>query len=134
VLTLPAVPFVVAVETVPAYLGSHLSFGVISLLVMVPVLLGNPNLGWPRRLMAHPFVLWLGALSYGIYLWHVTIAYDLGIGGGEGGFWVVLVTTYALTIPLAAATYYVVERQAYKLVKRPLLRRRRSTERGARGP
>jgi peptidoglycan/LPS O-acetylase OafA/YrhL len=110
VMTFDAVPFVVAVETPVQYLATQLSFALISLLVMIPVLFGNPNAGAPRRLLARPSILWLGALSYGIYLWHVTIAYDLGFGGGDGSFLEVYLGTLLLTIPLAAASYYVIER------------------------
>jgi len=60
----------------------------------------------------------------------VTIAFDLGVGGGDGGFWIVLLMTYAITIPLAAITYYIVERPAYSFVKRPLMQRLRSLRRG----
>jgi peptidoglycan/LPS O-acetylase OafA/YrhL len=110
VATFDAVPFVIADETPMQYLATQTTFALISFFAMIPVLFGNPNVGRPRRILATPLILWLGALSYGIYLWHVTISYDLGQGGGEGGFWVVYLGTLFLTIPLAAATYYLIER------------------------
>jgi peptidoglycan/LPS O-acetylase OafA/YrhL len=125
VVSLQAVPFVVADENPGEYLASHVSFSIIALLALIPVLFGNPNLGSPRKLLARPTVLWLGAISYGTYLWHVTIAYDLGFGGGEGGFWVVLVGTLAISIPLAAASYYLLERPLMSWKGR---RQRRSAE------
>jgi peptidoglycan/LPS O-acetylase OafA/YrhL len=110
VASLQAVPFVVADESPGEYLVTYLSFTLIALLGLIPVLFGNPNVGAPRKLLARPVILWLGALSYGTYLWHVTIAYDLGVGGGDGGFWVVLAGTLIITVPLAAAGYYLLER------------------------
>jgi peptidoglycan/LPS O-acetylase OafA/YrhL len=110
VFSFDAVPFVVAVESPGQYLATQISFALIALLAMIPVLFGDPNRGSPRRLLALPLVLWLGALSYGTYLWHVTIAYDLGFGGADAGFWVVWLGTIAIAVPLAALTYYVLER------------------------
>ena len=65
-------------------------------------------------------IAWLGLISYGFYLWHVTIAYYLGFGGAEEGFGTVLVLTVAITIPIAAASYYLLERPLMRLKQRPL--------------
>ncbi|QGU01136.1 O-acetyltransferase OatA [Corynebacterium kalinowskii] len=56
----------------------------------------------------------LGAWSYGIFLWHVPMLSWvfplLGILPFSGNFWLVLLVTVLLTVPVAAASYYFVER------------------------
>ena len=109
VAALPAVPFPVADDTTAQFLVTQVGQGIFAFLVLVPVLLGNPNAALPRRVLANPVIAWLGLVSYGLFLYHVTIAYLLGAGGLGESFAVVLVATLALSIPLAAASYYWVE-------------------------
>ena len=133
VAVFPAAPFIVARDTTLEFLGLHLAQGAFAALFLVPVLLGNPNSSLPRRLLANPVIAWLGLVSYGIYLWHVTIAYDLGTGGGGAGFWTVLIGTVALSVPLAALVHYAIERPLLRVRERPLrnlLRRRRAPKPG----
>lgn len=120
VATLSPVPFIVADDTTPQFLGTHLAHGALAMLIMIPVVFGDPNARLPRRVLANPVVAWLGLISYGFYLWHVTIAYYLGFGGAEGSFGVVLILTLLIAIPLAAASYYLLERPLMRLKYRPL--------------
>ena len=111
------------------FLGLHLAQGAFAALFLRPGAARDPNSSLPRRLLANPVIAWLGLVSYGIYLWHVTIAYDLGIGGGGAGFWTVLIGTVALSVPLAALVHYAIERPLLRVRERPLrnlLRRRRA--------
>jgi peptidoglycan/LPS O-acetylase OafA/YrhL len=128
VMVFPAVPFIVAGDTTAEFLGLHLAQGLLATLFLIPVLLGDPNSALPRRLLANPVVAWLGLVSYGIYLWHVTIAYDLGTGGADAGFWTVLLGSALIAVPLAALTHYAIERPLLRRRNRPLreLLRRRS--------
>jgi peptidoglycan/LPS O-acetylase OafA/YrhL len=120
VFALQPVPFIVADDTTPQFLGTHLAHGTLATLIVIPVVFGDPNANLPRRVLANPLVAWLGLISYGFYLWHVTIAYYLGFGGAEGSFGVVLLLTVAITIPIAAASYYLLERPLMRLKYRPL--------------
>lgn len=122
VFTLQPVPFIVADDTTPQFLATHLAHGALATLIVVPVVFGDPNAGLPRRTLANPLIAWLGLISYGFYLWHVTIAYYLGFGGAEGSFGAVLLLTVAISIPLAAASYYLLERPLMRLKSRPLRR------------
>lgn len=92
----------------------HVAFGVIAALLLLPAVFGDRSGGLPRRLLAHPVVAWLGLISYGIFLWHYVIAKHLGNAGADLDALPLLVATLAITIPCAAASYY--------LVERPLLR------------
>ena len=89
--------------------------GVGAALLFLPAVFGNPNRGLPARILGHPVLMWFGLISYGIYLWHVTVVVALGVGGDSTDFWTALVGGTILTIPLAAASYYLVERPVLKL-------------------
>ncbi len=90
------------------------------MLVLLPVVFGDPRRGALRRALGNPVAVWLGLVSYGIYLWHGAVVLqlerwrfgDLGIlppvllwaAGAVAG-----------TAVLAAASYYLVERPALSL-------------------
>lgn len=130
VVAFPVVPFTVADISNTQFLALHLAQCAIAALLLIPVAFGNPNLGLPRRILAHPLLLWLGLVSYGFYLWQVTWGIQLGFGGSDAGFLTILVGTTAIALPLAAASYYLIERPLMTLKYRPLssLLRRRAPE------
>lgn len=88
--------------------------------------------GLPRRVLAAAPLALLGVISYGVYLWHLTIAellilpampthFDargLGLGAdiGNGGTPLLLVATLAVTCLVAATSY--------RFVELPFLRRK----------
>jgi peptidoglycan/LPS O-acetylase OafA/YrhL len=104
------VPFTVANFTNQEFLAIHLLQCGVAALLVLPVIFGNPNIGLPRRILANRYLLWLGLISYGFYLWQVTIGIDLGFGSANEGFATVLIGTVVIAIPLAAASYYLIER------------------------
>ena len=110
VVAFKPVPFTVADFTDAEFLAIHVLQCGVAALIVLPVVFGNPNLGLPRRILANRYLLWLGLISYGFYLWQVTIGIDLGFGGAEEGFAGVLLGTVLIAIPLAAASYYLIER------------------------
>jgi peptidoglycan/LPS O-acetylase OafA/YrhL len=118
------VPFTVAQFTNQEFLAIHLLQCAIAVLLILPVVFGDPNVGIPRRVLGNPFLLWLGLISYGFYLWQVTIGIELGFGGGDGSFATVLLGTVAVAVPLAAASYYLLERPLMRWKHKPLVRSR----------
>jgi peptidoglycan/LPS O-acetylase OafA/YrhL len=104
------VPLTVAPFDNLEFLAIHLIQCGVAGLMVLPVAFGNPNLGLPRRLLASRWLIGLGIVSYGFYLWQVTIGIELGYGGGEGSYVPVLVGTVLLTLPLAIGSYYLIER------------------------
>jgi peptidoglycan/LPS O-acetylase OafA/YrhL len=118
------VPLTVAPFTSVEYLAIHFVQFAVGALLVLPVAFGNPNLGLPRRLLAGPWLIGLGLVSYGFYLWQVTIGIELGYGGGDNGFLVVLLGTTLITLPLAVASYFLIERPL--MLWKPGRRRRRA--------
>jgi peptidoglycan/LPS O-acetylase OafA/YrhL len=71
---------------------------------------------WPplRALFEFAPLVWIGRVSYGIYLWHIVVFWMLGrLGLGLGrGFWPVAV---GATFALAGVSFYVLERPLLRL-------------------
>jgi peptidoglycan/LPS O-acetylase OafA/YrhL len=122
VVAFKPIPFTVADFTNQEFLAIHLLQCGIAALVVIPAVFGNPNVGIPRRILANRYLLWLGLVSYGFYLWQVTIGIDLGFGGANEGFLTVLIGTVIIALPLAAASYYLIERPLMRWKYKPLLR------------
>ena len=112
-----------------------------AMLVLFPAVFGATLGGLPRRILASRLLSWLGVVSYGIFLWHVTLlgwligpGYSVGRGPsprsplvrGLPGFvsdhvlLAALGSTLALSIGAAALSYYLVELPFLRLKERPL--------------
>lgn len=131
VVALPPVPFPLEPDDL-AYVSMHLGHLAMATLILLPVVFGDPNRGASRRFLGHPVAIWFGLISYGLYLWHFTIAYQLGTGGAEASFGEVLPLTLLISIPLAAFSWYAIERPMMRFkYRRP---RRGGDEEGDRRP
>jgi peptidoglycan/LPS O-acetylase OafA/YrhL len=127
VLIFSDVPFVFGFKDAE-YVWLNLVQGVGATLFFLPAVFANPNRGLPARVLGHPFLMWIGLISYGLLLWHGTVAVMLGslFGSGEG-YWTVLIAEIAIAVPLATLSYYLVERPLMKFKyrsPRDVLRRR----------
>jgi len=101
-------------------------------LLMLPAVFGERDGGLPRRALAWAPLAWIGLVSYGIYLWHLTIAELLALPELPQAFSapgldlvdrlpaartaVLLVLTLGLSCAIAAASY--------RLIELPFLRRK----------
>ncbi|WP_209205467.1 acyltransferase [Rhodococcus sp. 1R11] len=89
--------------------GAVLAFAMLSPLVLA-------DSGRRHRVFEHPVMLTLGRWSYGIFIWHLAVLAVVfpvfGIVPFSGGMWFVLTVTLALSIPVAAASYALVEEPA----------------------
>ena len=85
---------------------------------LMPGFLGTDGWGTWRRLLASPLMVYLGTLSYGIFLWHLfvleTASHLLGIPGFSGWFWFLWPVTVVGTVACAHVSYVLVERPAQK--------------------
>ena len=70
-------------------------------------------------------VMWLGVISYGVYLWHFPVIQMLSKHSALGSYWRDLTVTTGATLVLAAASWYAIEKPALRL------RRGKKRERGA---
>jgi peptidoglycan/LPS O-acetylase OafA/YrhL len=113
---LPPDPFLFARSQ---QLVTHVGFGLIAAALLAPAVFATDSGGLPRRLLARGAVAWLGLVSYGIFLWHYVIALELGSPGAGGSFVVVLGGTLAISVPVAAVSYYLIERPLLRLKYRP---------------
>lgn len=103
-------PFPVAPLSSFSYASLNVLQAGIASLLLIPVIFGNPNFGVASKIFGNRVLLWFGLISYGLYLWSVTITIDLGVGGAKASFWPVLILTFVITLPIAAASYYLIER------------------------
>ena len=95
-------------------MSRHLFYGLFAFFLLLPAVFGPQDRGGVRRLLASRPLAFLGAISYGIYLWH-TAAIDLVL---EHGGWQMFKAPYppflaivlALTITVATATHFLVEK------------------------
>lgn len=106
-LEVPATPFVLDDAQ---QLGIHLVFGLVALLLMLPAVFADDAGGLPRSLLSHRLVAWVGLISYGVFLWHYAIAVAFGNQGDDLAFWPLLAVTVALSLAVAALSYYALER------------------------
>jgi peptidoglycan/LPS O-acetylase OafA/YrhL len=110
------------------YLARHFLYALIAVSLVAPAAVGTLERGLVRKLLAHPVLMWLGAVSYGVFLWHLTILTLLDRHGFRDALaihpylaWPL--AALALTAIVAAVSWYGVERPALRL-KRLLPRRR----------
>jgi peptidoglycan/LPS O-acetylase OafA/YrhL len=94
---------------------------------LLPAVFGTARRGLARGLLRLAPVVWLGLISYGIYLWHQGMQKkalewtDSLVKETEfvrGDFWPVLAITLGLSIVVAALSYYVLERPVLRLKDR----------------
>jgi peptidoglycan/LPS O-acetylase OafA/YrhL len=111
---------------------AHLAIGIAAGFLVLPAIDPVPaaKRSGPIRLITHPRVAWLGTISYGIYLWHLQILkviswpfarvalHPPSLPATIG----LSIVTVVGAIGLGAASWYLVERPAHRLlcgVRRP---------------
>jgi peptidoglycan/LPS O-acetylase OafA/YrhL len=87
----------------------------LSLCVLIPAVSGADSL--VRRLFEHDVIVWVGRLSYSLYLWHwAGVSFADWAEPGHGTAWVIRAT--CLTITGALISYYAIERPMIALRRR----------------
>lgn len=99
----------------------HILYGVIAAFLLLPGFLGVgdtrdgvPPRSWWAAILANPIVVYLGTISYGVFLWHLVllrfIQNALGLQVFSGGFWIVWPLVVLASIAVASASWFILER------------------------
>lgn len=97
---------------------AYLSFG---LLIVAPLTVPELRSRFIKAVLSNPVTLYLGRISYGLYLWHIAIIYyysENGVLFQVAGFGELLLVTLLGSIIAATASYYIVEKPAMALRER----------------
>jgi peptidoglycan/LPS O-acetylase OafA/YrhL len=102
------------------YMERHLLYAVVAVGLIAPAVVGDQTRGTVRHVLALRPLLWLGLVSYGIFLWNLALL-DRVYHWTDGSLpvmnnflgWCIAGT--AVTAAVAALSYYVVERPALSL-------------------
>jgi peptidoglycan/LPS O-acetylase OafA/YrhL len=104
---------VVLMHPFPA--ASDILIGVGCAALLAAVVWSPPAAGIVRALSIAP-VVFLGELSYGIYIWHLSVIQLLGhMGLMPANFTLALMLVGVVTVAFSAVTYWLVERPALSL-------------------
>ena len=119
-LVVPLPRGLVAAPNVASHLAQHVLYIAVGALVALPGIFGvrpdaEPASRAIARFLGHSAIVWLGLVSYGIFLWHQPLLEQLLEHGlperaPARPFLVVLVLTTAGAVAIAAVSYYLVER------------------------
>ncbi len=127
-------PNLKALESTGEMFMRFLVSGVIALVLLLPVTIGERRRDPIRRALSSHVALYLGTISYGIYLWH-TVVRDLLLNNTTTGaarvphapsFWILFPETLGLSIILASASWF--------LLEKPLMRYRNPRPKGPAAP
>jgi peptidoglycan/LPS O-acetylase OafA/YrhL len=116
------------------FLLRHELWTLCALGLVLPAMLGDPRRGRVRALMARRTLLYLGLISYGLFLWHITVYEVIATWGvlphGDAiGLWPVwMAVGFAGALLCGTVSYYAIERPALSLKR--LVPARRAQERG----
>ena len=105
------------------YLEVVVVFGIIPLLLLLPAIFGHDRGGFVRSVLQHPALVWLGLISYGIFLWHFPVIRALDDIGAQDWlpslmFPVFALLTFIGTVICAAASFYLIERPLMRWSRR----------------
>jgi peptidoglycan/LPS O-acetylase OafA/YrhL len=90
------------------YFGGMFALAIATACVVAP---RHDRTWWADRLLASPPLVWIGKLSYSLYLWSVPAVAEVGRRGGSLPLALRVIVAIAVSFALAAASYYLVERR-----------------------
>lgn len=66
-------PFSRAEHTTAAYIAEQILYVLMATLVMLPAVFAEEARSLPQRLLGSRWLTWIGRISYGVFLWHVSV-------------------------------------------------------------
>jgi peptidoglycan/LPS O-acetylase OafA/YrhL len=102
-------------------LGRHWLYAVVAVGVLLPAVAGPAHEGGVRRLLGHRWLLYLGVISYGIYLWHNSAMEKIAGDVGRDGTWSDFLAYLGVGVIVAVVAASV----SWRLVEKPILRLKR---------
>ena len=113
-------PLTLAPGTAQAAMAKHGLYGFTALLLLLPGFMGIGALGaraargsWWGRLLTNPVAVYLGTISYGVFLWHLVllelIQDQLDLPDFQGGFWLLLVLVILASVGFATVSWFAIE-------------------------
>jgi peptidoglycan/LPS O-acetylase OafA/YrhL len=102
------------------YLGREWLYAAVAFGLLLPAVIGDQSRGLPRRILSLRVLAWLGLVSYGVYLWQTTVLAQLerwhfGAHSIIHPWLWWSAGTLVMTVAIAAASYYLLERPVLSL-------------------
>jgi peptidoglycan/LPS O-acetylase OafA/YrhL len=112
------------VETGVTVIGVELARTAIGFLIVVPAVFGRQSVGLIRRLLRSRVFMYLGLVSYGIFLWHwfllrVVQEDVIGWRTSVGNWPLLFIVTLPLIVLAATGSWFLLERPIQRAVHRP---------------
>jgi peptidoglycan/LPS O-acetylase OafA/YrhL len=97
-------------------------YGLFAFLLLLPAVFGPQDRSLIRRLLRSWPMASLGVISYGIYLWHLDLINEVdqwtGWHAGHISYWMLAGLVLAVTVLVASASYFGLERPLLRLKDR----------------
>jgi peptidoglycan/LPS O-acetylase OafA/YrhL len=106
------------------YMERHLLYGLVALGLILPAVVGDQTRGLVRKILANRVLLYLGLISYGIYLYGgaATVQVDRWGLTQELASWQSRLPAYLTVVATSLVFTIVIASLSYFLLERPLLR------------
>ena len=99
------------------YLERHVLNGLVGAALLIPCVFGDFRQGLTRRILSHRALLYLGTISYSVYLYHLAVITQLR-DWGLHSVPLAYLLAFGGTVVIASVSYYLVERPALSLKAR----------------
>ena len=113
------------------FLGEHLLFAAVAFFVVAPAVFAEPGSGLVARVLGNRVMLYVGLVSYAVYLYHLAVIKQLDDWFGDSFADMSLLPRTAIYFVLGAAGATLLASLSYYVVERPALRLKRFVSPGS---